>query len=298
MWNAPDAIEHIRYGSDYAYVVAPTKQIITDIGAGNLPNVSWAIPTAAESDHASVTDGSGPSFVASIVNAVGASQYWNSTAIFVVWDDWGGWYDHIKPPQYNYYELGFRVPLIAISPYARPAYVSHTQHEFASILNFVEETFGVTCTNPPPNCGALRYTDMRADDLSDMFNYAQTPLAFKQIPAAPLSVADQNDTRAPDDDFLFALLWSEDAVCRDLPVLVELEDDVHRALGEVRAIRVFVLVRIAAHERETLIITLLVHLIRENADLGSRDLRLELIVEVRCHAVWIVVVYCLRRAVG
>ena len=201
LWNALDAIKHIRYGPDYKKVVTPNTQIITDIKNGNLKAVSWVIPTAAESDHPAVTDGSGPAFVASVVNAVGNSKYWSSTAIFVTWDDWGGWYDHVAPPQYNYYELGFRVPLLVISPYARPGYISEVQHEFASILNFIEETFGMPCRNAPPSCGALGYTDLRADDLSDMFNFSQPPIPFVTIPAAMVPRNDQMDTREIDTDF-------------------------------------------------------------------------------------------------
>ncbi len=172
LWGAPDAISHIRFGSDWARVVEPDKQIFSDITANTLPAVSWVIPTAEESDHADGNDGTGPSWVASVVNAVGQSQYWPNTAIFVTWDDWGGWYDHVKPQQFNAYELGFRVPLIVISPYARPAYVSHVQHEFGSILHFTEEQLGLS---------SLGFTDARADDLKDCFDFSQPPLAFHTI---------------------------------------------------------------------------------------------------------------------
>ncbi|HEV2738261.1 MAG TPA: alkaline phosphatase family protein, partial [Candidatus Elarobacter sp.] len=136
LWYAPDAIQHIRNGPDYANVSVPNTNIISDVQSGKLAQVSWVIPTAAASDHAKSTDGTGPAWVASVVNAIGASPYWSNTAIFITWDDWGGWYDHVKPQQFNAYELGFRVPLIVVSPYARPAYVSHVQHEFGSILKF------------------------------------------------------------------------------------------------------------------------------------------------------------------
>ena len=72
--------------------------MLTDVDAGILANVVWVTPTAAASDHAGSTDGSGPSWVASVVNTIGESQYWNATAIFVTWDDWGGSYDPIAPP--------------------------------------------------------------------------------------------------------------------------------------------------------------------------------------------------------
>ncbi len=132
LWYGPDAIQHIRHGADYVNVKTPSTEILSDITADQLRAVSWVIPTTAESDHPNATDGSGPYWVAQVVNAIGNCPYWGHTAIFVVWDDWGGFYDHVAPPQFNYYGLGFRVPLIAISPYARPGYVSHVQHEFGS----------------------------------------------------------------------------------------------------------------------------------------------------------------------
>jgi phospholipase C len=173
LWNAPDAIKHIRNGSQFSTeVVSPPSQVLTDIANGALPNVVWVTPTAKESDHAGITDGTGPSWVASVVNAVGESQYWDSSVIFVTWDDWGGWYDHVTPPQYNSFELGIRVPLIAIGPYAKKGYVSHAQHEFGSILKFVEEAFGL------PSLGT---TDERADNLADCFNFSRKPRPFKPI---------------------------------------------------------------------------------------------------------------------
>lgn len=174
LWNGPDAIAHIRRGADWGKVVMPQTAIFNDVATAQLPAVSWVIPTATSSDHGLSNDGSGPSWVASIVNAIGNSPYWASTAIFVTWDDWGGWYDHVKPPQYNSYELGFRVPLLVISPYAKPGYVSHVQHEFGSLLHFTEAQFGL---------GSLGYTDARADDLTDCFNFNQPPLGFQTIPA-------------------------------------------------------------------------------------------------------------------
>lgn len=173
-WNAPDSLKDIQKSSDYSsHDIAPSEQVLTDIAAGNLAAITWVTPSLKASDHPSETNGTGPEWVASVVNAIGTSQYWNNTVIFIVWDDWGGWYDHVVPPQYNSYELGFRVPLIAISPYAKAGYVSHVQHEFGSILKFTEERFGL------PSMGT---TDARADDLSDCFDFGQSQRKFKQIP--------------------------------------------------------------------------------------------------------------------
>jgi phospholipase C len=195
LWNAPDAISHIRNGPDYANVRVPNTKILDDITAGQLPNVSWVIPTAAESDHANITDGSGPAWVARVVNAVGNSKYWNTTAIFVTWDDWGGWFDPVTPTIVNKYELGFRVPLLVISPYARAGTVSHDPHQFGSILRFTEEAFGL------PQLG---YTDSVSDNLADCFNFNQTPLPFPTNIQATLPASyfrARPDDRNADDDF-------------------------------------------------------------------------------------------------
>jgi phospholipase C len=195
-WSAPDAIRHLRYGPAWSNVVMPETTILSDITSGKLAQVSWVNPTCAESDHASCNTGAGPAWVASIVNAVGKSKYWNSTAIFVVWDDWGGWFDHVKPPVRSSYELGFRVPLIVISPYARRGYVSHVQHEQSSILKFVEENFSL---------GSLGYADELSDNLSDCFNFSGPPTPYVYIPTPGWSVADfinAAPTNVPaDDDF-------------------------------------------------------------------------------------------------
>jgi phospholipase C len=181
IWTAPNAIKHIRFGPDWANVILPQTQILTDITNGQLASVSWVTPTGQASDHPWMTTGLGPSWVASIVNAIGGSQYWNSTAIFITWDDWGGWYDHVPPPQVLVdcqgwgcgYVYGFRVPLIVVSPYAKPRYISHVNHDFGSILKFTEEVF---------NLPSLGYADAYADDLSDCFNFNHKTTRFLKIP--------------------------------------------------------------------------------------------------------------------
>jgi phospholipase C len=195
IWVAPNSIQHIQAGPDWANVVTPETQVLTDISNGNLATVSWVTPTAAESDHAKSNDGTGPAWVASVVNAIGQSPYWNNTAIFIAWDDWGGWYDHVQPQIFGSYELGFRVPLIVVSPYAKVGYVSHVQHEFGSILKFTEETFAL---------GSLGFTDARADDLSDCFNLRQSPQPFRAIAARYSADYFKHlppDRRNPDTDY-------------------------------------------------------------------------------------------------
>jgi phospholipase C len=136
--------------------------------------VTWITPTYANSDHGGVKSKGGPAWVASLVNAVGQSKFWDSTAIFVIWDDWGGWFDPVVPVYKDYDGLGYRVPLIMISPYAKAGYVTHVQYESSSVLRFIEDNFGVA---------PLEASDSRAaDPANDAFDFNQTPIPFKPIP--------------------------------------------------------------------------------------------------------------------
>jgi phospholipase C len=183
-WSSFDAIQSVRYSADWKNVVSPPAQVLLDIAQGRLAGVSWVTPTVGDSDHPGVDSGAGPSWVASIVNAIGGSRYWKSTAIVVLWDDWGGWYDDAAPPQLDFLGLGERVPCIIISPYARTHYVSHTVYEFGSILKFVEQTFGLPLLGP----ASFGYTDGRAQSIVDSFDFTQKPRVFVRIPA-PLPAA-------------------------------------------------------------------------------------------------------------
>jgi phospholipase C len=203
IWTAPDAIQHICVpnvpppngtsctGPDWVnHVVLTYTQVLTDVANNQLQQVSWVIPNGRQSDHTDISDGSGPSWVASVVNAIGNSPYWANTAIFITWDDWGGFYDHVAPKVINSYEYGFRVPLIVVSPYAKAKTISHATHDFGSILKFIEENFGLQ---------SLGNADVSADDFSDCFDFSQTPLPFQTI-NAPLNAAHfLNDTRPPTD---------------------------------------------------------------------------------------------------
>ncbi|HKH99457.1 MAG TPA: alkaline phosphatase family protein [Candidatus Sulfotelmatobacter sp.] len=216
LWTGPNAIQHICQPQTQngqlvctggawtnGNVSIPQTNVLMDIANNKLPAVSWVTPDGASSDHAESNDGSGPSWVASIVNAIGASPYWSNTAIIITWDDWGGWYDHVPPPKVindgtswgSGYVYGFRVPLIVVSPYAKAAYISHVNHDFGSILNFIEGTFGLA---------SLGYADAHTtDDLSDCFDFTQTPISFQTI-NAPMNAAhflnDKRPKTDPDND--------------------------------------------------------------------------------------------------
>ncbi len=180
LWSPFAAIRNVRYGPDWQRnIISPQTKALTDPADGKLAQVSWVIPDAADSDHAGSQSDKGPSWVAGVVNAIGESPYWDTTAIVVLWDDWGGWYDGVPPPQLDFVGLGIRVPCIIISPYARSGYVSHTQYEFGSVIKFIEETFQLPALGPE----SRGYTDTRAHSLVDSFDFKASPRPFKRIPA-------------------------------------------------------------------------------------------------------------------
>jgi phospholipase C len=195
IWSAYQAIRHIRYGSDWATdVISPQTNFFSDIAGGFLGSVTWITPTCGNSDHAGCGSNTGPQWVASLVNAIGTSQFWDSTAIFIMWDDYGGWYDHVPPAYVDYDGVGIRVPLLVISPYAKKGHVSHVHYEHGSILRFAEDQFGLKRLAP---------SDTRANSPeADNFNFSQAPRKFIPFPSrltqsdfikAPL------DTRIPDE---------------------------------------------------------------------------------------------------
>jgi len=180
IWSPFAGIKYVHDGQDWDdSIISPQTQILTDVAQGKLAAVSWVTPNHADSDHSAAHSDTGPSWVASVINAIGKSSYWNTTAIIVLWDDWGGFYDNAPLPQLDFRGLGIRVPCLIISPYAKRNYVSHTQYEFGSILKFIEGVFGLSHLGPP----SQGYTDGRANGLHNAFNFTQSPRAFKPIPA-------------------------------------------------------------------------------------------------------------------
>jgi len=227
LWTAPDAISTIctdlgghcsgpywKRGAANGYVDTTSSDVLTDIGNCQLRQVNWVIPSELESDHAGITDGSGPSWVASIVNAIGTSNctevvngatltYWQDTVILITWDDWGGWYDHVVPPpvsplapwEASSYVYGFRVPLLVVSAYTPAGTVSNENLDFGAMLKFIEEVFGGlgTISSDPSN----PYADYYAyDDLGEFFQFEQRPRAFESI-QAPLKEEVFLDPRRP-----------------------------------------------------------------------------------------------------
>jgi len=196
LWSGYQAVKHIYDGPDWKKdIITPQKRFLTDIASGNLASFTWITPICPDSDHLSCGGGFGPSWVTSIVNAVGESKFWDSTVVFVQWDDWGGMYDPVAPPYKDYDGLGFRVPLLVISPYAKRDYVSHKEYETASVLRFAEDLFGL---------GQLSAADARAaSPAADALDFSKKPRKFVPI-KAPLDEAffinQPNDERIPDKE--------------------------------------------------------------------------------------------------
>jgi phospholipase C len=184
LWNAFDVIAPVRYGPEWKNkIVSPETTVLDDIKNGKLPAMSWVIPDAQNSDHPGYSKkDTGPSWVASVVNAVGQSKYWDSTVVIVVWDDWGGFYDSVPPPSLDDQGgIGFRVPMLVVSPYvkigkgSKGGYVSKTVYQFGSIVRFIEDVW---------NLGRLGTTDTSCKSIGDMFDFNQMPRKFTKIPAA------------------------------------------------------------------------------------------------------------------
>ena len=215
IWNAPNAVDKLCNaatvkgkltctGAEWSNVVLNPTAVLTDLADCHLTSVSWVIPSGQNSDHGNISTGGGPSWVASIVNAVGNSKcgYWQNTAILITWDDWGGWYDHVSPPPAlssgwgvsNVY--GFRVPLIVVSAYTPASYVGNNTHDFGSMLRFTEKTFGLGLIGPGT------WADSYADDLMEFFPLS-SPRVFSPTAAkfdAAHFINDNTPATDPDDD--------------------------------------------------------------------------------------------------
>ena len=175
-WSAYQAIKHIYDGPDWKKdVITPPTGFFGDVAKGKLRDLTWITPTCQNSDHAGCDGTTGPSWVASLVNAIGESKYWDSTAIFIFWDDYGGWYDPAPPKMLDYDGLGLRIPLLIVSAYAKEGHVSHVHYEHGSILKFVEDTFGL---------GRLAPSDTRATSpQADAFDFNAPPRKFEVVPS-------------------------------------------------------------------------------------------------------------------
>jgi phospholipase C len=177
--NVMQAVKHVRYGPDWSKVQSPDR-LLTDIQHHHLPQVSWVNPNASYNEHpgGGVSVCAGENWTVQQVNAVMRSSYWKNTAIVVVWDDFGGFYDHVSPPHYDIMGLGPRTPALIISPWTaaggnpKGGKIDHHTYEFSSVLHFIEQVFGV-----PP----MTKRDRTADPLSGAFDFSGQPNLRRMI---------------------------------------------------------------------------------------------------------------------
>jgi hypothetical protein len=140
IWNPLPSFDTVRQDHQLNDI-RDTSAFYADLRQNRLPAVSWVIPSGVVSEHPTASIRTGQAYVTSLINAIGASKDWGSTAIFLTWDDWGGFYDHVRPPQVDQNGYGFRVPGIVISPYARRRFIDHQQLSFDAFTKFIEDDF-------------------------------------------------------------------------------------------------------------------------------------------------------------
>jgi phospholipase C len=196
LWNSFDAIRQIRCGNPQCttytkewqeHMALPT-QFTTDLQNSTLPAVSWLIPPASYAEHPPQNFCAGESWTVNILNDImqtanrqpgQGEDYYADTAVIVVWDDFGGFYDHVAPNFVDVYGYGMRAPMLIISPYADATtnplhpHVSHTLYEFSSVIKLIEKIFNL----PPLDHGQDRDANPSLSDMTDVFNFNQTPIS-------------------------------------------------------------------------------------------------------------------------
>jgi phospholipase C len=171
--------------------IHPLGAYIKAAAAGRLPAVSWVVPSAADSDHPPASVHMGQDYVTALINAAMKSPDWNSTAIFLTWDDWGGFYDNVAPPTVDANGYGMRVPGLVISPYAKQGYIDHQTLSSDAYLKFIEDDFlGGARLNPATDGRPDPRLDIRENipilgNLVSEFNFNQLPLPPALLPTNP-----------------------------------------------------------------------------------------------------------------
>jgi phospholipase C len=171
--------------------VQPVGSYLRDARSGRLPAVSWIVPSDRVSEHPPSSIAPGQAYVTKLINAVMRGPDWNSTAIFLTWDDWGGFYDHVAPPRLDGQGLGMRVPGLVISPYARRGLIDHRMLSFDSINRFIEDRFLHGQRLDPRTDGRwdprrdVRDASRRLGDLRRDFDFSQPPVGPLILPLRP-----------------------------------------------------------------------------------------------------------------
>ena len=190
IWNPLPYFDTVRQDGQEANIQS-VADFYTQAKSGTLPAVSWVVPSGAVSEHPPGTTSAGQSYVTSLVNAVMASPDWDSTAIFLSWDDWGGFYDHVAPPAIDVNGYGLRVPGLVISPYAKRGFIDHQTLSFDAYAKFIEDDFlGGQRLDPKTDGRPDPRPDVRENapqlgDITAAFDFTQAPRAPMPLPVHP-----------------------------------------------------------------------------------------------------------------
>lgn len=190
IWNPLPNFTDVRADHQLSDI-APTSKFLRQARTGHLPAVSWVVPSGKTSEHPPHRVSVGQSYVTNLINTVMSGPGWKSTAIFVAWDDWGGFYDHVHPPKVDRNGFGFRVPGFLVSPYARRGYVDHQTLSFDAYVKFIEDVFlhgqrldPATDGRPDPRPD-VRENNPNLGNLAREFDFAQPPRRPMLLPTHP-----------------------------------------------------------------------------------------------------------------
>ena len=189
-WNVMPQFTDVHQDNQAGNIQA-VAHFCADAKQGQLPQVSWLIPPSSVNDHPPVRVSVAQTFATTAVNAIMQSPNWSSTAIFLAWDDWGGFYDHVAPPTVDGNGYSFRVPALVISPYAKKGYIDHQTLSFDAYLKFIENDFlGGQRLDPRTDGRPDRRPNVRENakilgDLGNDFNFSQSPRPPMVLPTKP-----------------------------------------------------------------------------------------------------------------
>ena len=165
-WNAYNGVSEVFHSNLWHEHMRPVDNIMRDIKANRLPAVTWVTPRFELSDHPPGSTSFSHNWASDLVDAVMTSEMWKHTAIFLTWDEWGGFYDPVMPPTVDHVGLGFRVPLLTISPYTRRGLIDTEQGEFSTPLRFISDNWGLPY---------LTDRIARTHDMGHMFDFTAKP---------------------------------------------------------------------------------------------------------------------------
>jgi phospholipase C len=190
IWNPLPYFDTVRNDHELSDI-RPLQDFYKEAKRGSLPSVSWITPAQAVSEHPPGLVTAGQAYVTGLINTIMRSPDWKSTAIFLAWDDWGGFYDHVKPPVVDDQGYGLRVPALVISPYARKGYIDHQILSFDAYLKFIEDDFlhgrriDPRTDGRPDSRPDVRENSPILGDLRNDFDFSQKPRPPFILPLHP-----------------------------------------------------------------------------------------------------------------